>query len=138
MGRYCLDTPPQSDKARWPPVRGSMAAVYWCRICKLDRICVVCARHCHASHYVTVHLKRLKDVGGLCDCGVPPPTAPVAVDARNDRKASNADDRSFRTCDTSVSARKQREQGAKVFVNKCMSAFLPFLLCFLLVKSFLT
>jgi hypothetical protein len=75
LGAYCLDTPHAGaqDKGRVPPLRGSYQAVYHCQICRLTRICLVCARHCHASHAVSVHLKRLVDVGGPCDCGCPPP-----------------------------------------------------------------
>jgi len=122
LGAYCLDTPePHSDMDRWPPLRGSYQAVYKCPICKLTQICLVCARHCHASHAVSVHLVRQTDLrnGGACDCGVPlPPPKP-----KKRYQMGPAEQRAFDSA--TKSAARAAALGMKPYVNRCRCQSTP-------------
>jgi len=121
MGTYCLDTPLESDKGRWPPVRGSYQAIYSCNICKLERICMVCARLCHASHHVRVTLARKIDLQGPCDCGVP---VVVEEDYTKKKKGKNkkvsggpAAERAAKNEANSLA--RARALGMTQYVNRC-------------------
>ena len=81
---------------------------------------------------MTVRLKRKKDVGGPCDCGVP--IVPVDDDDEKKKKNNNNNSKgcsgrsvmSGKSTGTSAaSERKRREQGAKVFVSRCLCQGTP-------------
>lgn len=67
---WCMDTAPPG-KDRFDSLRGGHEIVYICRPCRLDRVCLACARRCHSAHHVEPAF-RLRNSAEPCDCSATP------------------------------------------------------------------
>lgn len=67
---WCMDIAPPG-KDTFDSLRGGHEIVYVCRPCRRDRVCLACARRCHASHHIDPAY-RLRNSSKLCDCSATP------------------------------------------------------------------
>lgn len=63
---WCMDTSPPGHDV-FDSLRGGHEIVYVCRPCRRDRVCLACARKCHAKHHIEPAF-RLRNSARSCDC----------------------------------------------------------------------